>query len=312
MPHGHPLVREALTLVGIDGGIEIASMADIPSKGSGLGSSSTYTVGLLNALYAYRNQFASKEKLARQACEIEIDRCGEPIGKQDQYAAAYGGLNLIRFHPDDSVSVDPVICKPSLLREMEDSTLVFFTGRTRSASAVLANQSAAMKTSDRRALMRRMVELAFEMKEQLESGTLDHLGDLLDENWRLKAQLTAGTGKKFRGVCLCDNVGLITAYGNDLSYADVFAGQVDAMMDEGDLLVAVSGSGNSPNVLKAIEAARRAGGNVLGVVGYDGGKMKPMCDHSVWVNSFDMQLCEDVHLMFGHMVMKTLCGSIIK
>lgn len=188
----HPLVREALDLVGIDGGIEIASMADIPSKGSGLGSSSTYTVGLLNALYAYRNQFAPKEKLASQACEIEIDRCGEPIGKQDQYAAAYGGLNLIRFHPDDSVSVDPVICKPSLLQEMEDSTLVFFTGRTRSASAVLSNQSAAMKTIDRRMLMRRMVQLAFEMKEQLESGTLEHLGNLLDENWRLKAQLTSG------------------------------------------------------------------------------------------------------------------------
>lgn len=188
----HPLVREAMNLVDIEGGIEIASMADIPSKGSGLGSSSTYTVGLLNALYAYSNRFASKEKLASQACEIEIDRCGEPIGKQDQYAAAYGGLNLIRFHPDDSVSVDPVICKPSLLQEMEDSILVFFTGRTRSASAVLANQSAAMCMADRRVLMRRMVQLAFEMKEQLESGTLEHLGNLLDENWRLKAQLTSG------------------------------------------------------------------------------------------------------------------------
>lgn len=188
----HPLVREALQVVGIRGGIEIASMADIPSKGSGLGSSSTYTVGLLNALYAYRNQFASKETLARQACEIEIDRCGEPIGKQDQYAAAYGGLNLIRFHPDDSVSVDPVICKPNLLQLLEDSTLVFFTGRTRSASAVLAKQSAAMQVTDRRALMRRMVQLAFEMKEQLESGTLDSFGDLLDENWRLKSQLTSG------------------------------------------------------------------------------------------------------------------------
>ena len=120
------------------------------------------------------------------------------------------------------------------------------------------------------------------------------------------------TGKKFRGVSLCDNVGLITAFGNDLSYADVFAGQLDALMDEGDLLVAISGSGNSPNVLKAIEAARLAGGTVLGVVGYDGGKMLPMCDHSVWVQSFDMQLCEDVHLMFGHMVMKTLCGYEIK
>lgn len=188
----HPLVREALDVVGIEGGIEIASMADIPSKGSGLGSSSTYTVGLLNALYAYRNQFASKETLARQACEIEIERCGEPIGKQDQYAAAFGGLNLIRFHPDDSVSVDPVICKPSLLQELEDSTLVFFTGRTRSASAVLAKQSAAMQATDRRALMRRMVQLAFEMKEQLESGTLANFGDLLDENWRLKSQLTSG------------------------------------------------------------------------------------------------------------------------
>jgi D-glycero-alpha-D-manno-heptose-7-phosphate kinase len=188
----HPIVREALDLVGIEGGIEIASMADIPSKGSGLGSSSTYAVGLLNALYAYQNQFSSKENLAQKACEIEINRCGEPIGKQDQYAAAYGGFNLIRFHPDNTVSVDPVICTPTLLQELEDSTLVFFTGRTRSASAILVNQSAAMQQADRRLLMRRMVELAFEMKDQLESSTLDYFGDLLDENWRLKAQLTSG------------------------------------------------------------------------------------------------------------------------
>lgn len=120
------------------------------------------------------------------------------------------------------------------------------------------------------------------------------------------------TGRKFRGVCLCDNMGLITAYGNDLSYADVFSGQVDALMDEGDLLIALSGSGNSANVLRAVDAAHRAGGKVLGIVGYDGGKLMPMCDHSVWVHSFDMQLCEDVHLMFGHMVMKTLCVSPIK
>ena len=120
------------------------------------------------------------------------------------------------------------------------------------------------------------------------------------------------TGKKFRGICLCDNVGLITAYGNDLSYADVFSGQIDALMDEGDLLIAVSGSGNSPNMLRAAEAARLAGGRVLGVVGYDGGRLMSLCDHCVWVPSFDMQLCEDVHLMFGHMVMKALCGHPIK
>ena len=188
----HPLVREALKLLEIHGGIEIASMADIPSKGSGLGSSSSYTVGLLNALYAYKNQFTSKATLARQACEIEIDRCGEPIGKQDQYAAAYGGMNLIRFHPDESVSVDPVICAPALLRTLEDSTLVFFTGRTRSASAVLARQQKALQLPDRKPLMRRMAQLAFELKSELESGTLDNFGDLLDENWRLKTQLSAG------------------------------------------------------------------------------------------------------------------------
>ncbi len=188
----HPLVREALDVVGVENGIEIASMADIPSKGSGLGSSSSYTVGLLNALYAYRNMFASKDKLAREACEIEIDRCKEPIGKQDQYAAAFGGINLIRFHPNESVSVDPIICKPELMDEMEDSILVFFTGRTRSASEVLSSQSVAMRSDDRRALMRRMVQLAFDMKEQLERGSLEYIGEMLDENWRLKSQLSKG------------------------------------------------------------------------------------------------------------------------
>jgi D-glycero-alpha-D-manno-heptose-7-phosphate kinase len=188
----HPLVREALSLAGIDGGVEIASMADIPAKGSGLGSSSTYTVGLLNALFAYKNEYVSKESLAHMACEIEIDRCKEPIGKQDQYAAAYGGLNLIRFHPDDSVSVDPVICQPKTIQTLEESILVFYTGRTRSASAVLAKQSAGMEQVNRRQLMQRMVSLAFELKRELESGSLANVGAILDENWRLKIQMAEG------------------------------------------------------------------------------------------------------------------------
>jgi D-sedoheptulose 7-phosphate isomerase len=120
------------------------------------------------------------------------------------------------------------------------------------------------------------------------------------------------TGRQFRGISLCDNIGVITAYGNDISYDEVFAGQLKALLDEGDLLIAISGSGNSPNVLKAVEYANAHGGDTLAVVGYDGGKLKPMARHSVHVPSFDMQLCEDVHLMFGHMVMKTLCGSAIK
>jgi D-glycero-alpha-D-manno-heptose-7-phosphate kinase len=188
----HPLVREALSMLAISGGIEIASMADIPSRGSGLGSSSSFTVALLNALYAYKNQYVSKEVLAQQACEIEITRCGEPIGKQDQYAAAYGGLNLIQFHPDETVSIDPVICKAETIKRIEQSTLVFFTGRTRSASSVLQSQSDAMNGDSRRSLVRRMVELAFQLKRELEFGDVDSFGQILDENWRLKSQLTTG------------------------------------------------------------------------------------------------------------------------
>jgi D-sedoheptulose 7-phosphate isomerase len=120
------------------------------------------------------------------------------------------------------------------------------------------------------------------------------------------------TGRPFRGVSLCDNVGLITAYGNDFSYDNVFSGQLAAIADEGDLLIAISGSGNSTNILKAVEYANEYGINTLGVIGYDGGKLMPMVKHAFLVPSFDMQLCEDVHLMFGHMVMKTLCGIGIK
>jgi D-sedoheptulose 7-phosphate isomerase len=120
------------------------------------------------------------------------------------------------------------------------------------------------------------------------------------------------TGNKFRGISLCDNIGLITAYGNDLSYDEVFAGQAKAILDEGDLLVAISGSGNSTNVIKAVEYANSIGAVTLAIVGYDGGKLMPLAQHSVWVPSMDMQLCEDVHFMFGHLVMKSLCGSEIR
>ena len=120
------------------------------------------------------------------------------------------------------------------------------------------------------------------------------------------------TGKKLRGFSLCDNVGLITAYGNDLSYELIFSEQVNTLMDEGDLLIVISGSGNSPNILKAIEAAKKIGSKVLGVLGCDGGKALPLCDESYHVPSWDMQICEDIHLSFGHMVMKTICNESIK
>ena len=115
-------------------------------------------------------------------------------------------------------------------------------------------------------------------------------------------------GGKFRGFCLNDNIGLITAYANDVNYDSVFSGQLESILDENDLLIGVSGSGNSNNVINAIEYANKLGADTLGLVGYDGGKISKMVNNCVHVPSFDMQICEDLHLMFGHFVMKSLCG----
>jgi galactokinase/mevalonate kinase-like predicted kinase len=136
----HELIREALNLTGISGGIEITSISDVPSQGTGLGSSSSYTVGLLNALYAYTGKLVSAERLADEACRIEIDLCGKPIGKQDQYIAAYGGMQHIQFNPDDSVFVDPLPCHRELREQLQSSLLMLYTGLTRSANDVLSEQ----------------------------------------------------------------------------------------------------------------------------------------------------------------------------
>lgn len=189
----HPLVREALKLTGIQGGIEITSVADIPAKGTGLGSSSSFTVGLLHALHAHSERHASAEQLARECCEIEIERCQEPIGKQDQYAAAYGGLNHIRFLPDDSVIVEPIICKRETLGQMQDRMLVFYTGLTRSASEVLRRQQTSLRGGRKKQnAMKRMVQLADELKVQLQRNNAEALGEIIHENWELKRSLSEG------------------------------------------------------------------------------------------------------------------------
>lgn len=189
----HPLVREALKLTGIQGGIEITSVADIPAKGTGLGSSSSFTVGLLHALHAHSERHASAEQLARECCEIEIERCQEPIGKQDQYAAAYGGLNHIRFLPDDSVIVEPIICKRETLAQMQDRMLVFYTGLTRSASEVLRRQQTSLRGGRKKQnAMKRMVQLADELKVQLQRNNAEALGEIIHENWELKRSLSEG------------------------------------------------------------------------------------------------------------------------
>jgi len=189
----HQLVREAMKLLKIDGGMEITSVADIPGRGSGLGSSSSFTVGLLHALHAYAERYASAEQLAREACEIEIERCGEPIGKQDQYAAAFGGLNYIRFNEDDSVSVEPILCKRETLRTIQDNILVFYTGITRSASDVLKHQQSAVASEKKKqSVMRKMVALAEQMKSELQRNRAGAFGEIIHEGWLLKKSLTSG------------------------------------------------------------------------------------------------------------------------
>lgn len=189
----HELIREALKRVGLDRGIEITSISDIPSQGTGLGSSSSYTVGLLNALYAYVGMHVGAERLAREACQIEIEICGKPIGKQDQYIAAYGGLQFIRFNPDESVFVDPVICSTETKRRLQQRLLLLYTGLTRSADEILEEQQYNTHTDrERRLHLRQMVGLAHEMQRALSRNDLDSFGALLHEGWELKKRLASG------------------------------------------------------------------------------------------------------------------------
>ncbi len=188
----HPLVKATLAEVGITGGVEITTIADIPSAGTGLGSSSSFTVGLINALSAYKGKYRSSGDLGRLSCEIEIERCGAPIGKQDQYAAAYGGFNLIEFKSDDSVVVSPVIMPRDRQKQLQDNLLMFYTGRTRSASELLHKQDQALKAVSKDKAMQRMVELCYVMRDELITGNIDFAGEALHEGWMLKKTLADG------------------------------------------------------------------------------------------------------------------------
>jgi D-glycero-alpha-D-manno-heptose-7-phosphate kinase len=187
----HRIVKATLGKLELDGGIEITSVADIPSRGSGLGSSSSFTVGLLHALYAYQGRYKPKLELGREACEVEIDLCGEPIGKQDQYAAAAGGLNIIKFYPDETVTVEPVIAPPGVTDTIESELIMFYTGIVRSASGVLKQQSEAVASdAAKKQALRRMTELVDVLRDEISGGNTDALGEILHENWMLKKGLT--------------------------------------------------------------------------------------------------------------------------
>jgi len=189
----HPIVREGMGMLGLQGGLEITSVADIPSRGTGLGSSSSFAVGLMHALHAIEGRHVSSGQLADEACRIEIEMCGEPIGKQDQYAAAFGGLNYIQFHQDGSVQVDPIVLSPGSREKLNRNLLMFYTGITRSASEILANQSRALADQGKKAeAMHRMVVYAAELRDALCTGDFDAMGYILHENWLLKQSITNG------------------------------------------------------------------------------------------------------------------------
>ncbi len=478
----HELIREALRKTGITEGVEITTMGDIPSAGSGLGSSSTVTVGALHALYTFLGENVSPERLACEACEIEIDTLGKPIGVQDQYIAAYGGFRFMEFMPGGQILVEDVPLHPRLKQQLDDNLLLFFTGVTRQAETILTEQQA--NINDRLPILREMRSLAYAARDELRSGNLDAVGSLMHGNWKLKKQLAsrissdtidemyaaarragalggkitgAGGGgflllyvpqekqsavrtslnglrelpfqlepdgskvifyyqrtltrahaptrlgreesdlqwptlvhehqhplpeievdsegerisirnyigelqsvlnalpltaiiktvrilhaarlnqrqvfilgnggsastaehfvcdlakntKKdgwphFRAMGLTDNMAVFSAYANDEGYENVFAEALANLVQPGDVVLGISTSGNSPNVIKAIEFAKKVGATTIGFTGLDGGQLGELVDLNIHVPSDCIEQVEDVHLMLEHMIITTL------
>jgi len=183
----HELVREAMKITGVEHGVEITMLADVPSEGSGLGSSSSITVGLLNALYMYQGEQVPAERLAREACEIEIERCSKPIGVQDQYIAAYGNLRTFRFRASGQVEVERIPLSDTQKRVLGSNLLLFFTAKTRKSSVILTEQKAHI--ADRMTVLRRLKQYAIEAKGCIGEGRFDEVGRILKESREFKKQM---------------------------------------------------------------------------------------------------------------------------
>jgi D-glycero-alpha-D-manno-heptose-7-phosphate kinase len=198
----HPIFREALKMVGINKNIELHSTADVPSS-SGLGSSSCFTVALMNALHCYKGEYLSKLRLAEEACQIEIDLLGEPIGKQDQYMAAFGGLTCLTFEKDGNVLVEPLHLNEDVLEELESNLLFFFTGKERSASEILKEQDDKSKQNDTAMVnnLHQIKDIGFKTRECLEKGDVDMLGELLHAHWETKKKRSQKMSDPFIDEC---------------------------------------------------------------------------------------------------------------
>jgi len=450
----HPLIRECFLKTGVKSNIEFASFSDIPSSGSGLGSSSAFAVGLLKALYIHKDITKTNYDLAKEACDIEINRLKEPIGKQDQYACAVGGLNLIKFNEDESVKVEPVNISRKLTEELQGNMVMLFTGITRQASSVLSDQKEEMKKENKIKTMVKMRDLAFELKDSLSEGNLNSFGEILNKGWLLKKSLASGISNKsiddyynkalkagalggkilgaggggfflfycpkekqanlinslglrqmpfefeqsgsriiymrtdemntldsiydasdsihefsekysgylgelfskidhdvvekiidsfieaerngktiyfmgnggsaaiathfacdigkgtktankmFKAISLADNLSMFTAYANDLGYEHVFSKQLENTLEKGDIVVCISSSGNSKNVINAAEYAKTVGAKTISFVGFDGGKLKEISDICLWIPSHlgEYEIVEDIHDVVHHLI----------
>ena len=186
----HRIFRQCLNDFNLKG-VELSSMADIPA-GTGLGSSSTFTVALLHLLHTYKGEYVSKYKLAKDACAVEIEKLGEPIGKQDQFAAAFGGLKFYEFLPNGFVNVEPIIMAPESYKKLENNLMMFYLGGTHSASAILKEQSQNVKSVDKAEVQKKMCDIARQLKVELQNNNVDAMGELLHENWILKRSLASG------------------------------------------------------------------------------------------------------------------------
>lgn len=193
----HPIIREAFRLHDVGPSTEIMSLADIPA-GTGLGSSGSFTVGLLRAVHAWGRKYVEPGGVAEEACHLEMDILGQPVGKQDQYIASYGGLACIELHPDGKVDVSPLKVSSDTIHELENQLLMFFTGYTRNASAVLKDQKTRSESGDAAMLqnLHYIKRLGTEIKTALEAGDVALFGRLMDEHWRQKLQRSPDTSNE--------------------------------------------------------------------------------------------------------------------
>lgn len=198
----HPILREAIKLLGIEGGIEIFSMADIPA-GFGLGSSGSFTVALLNALHTYKKEPVTQRQLAEEACHIEIDLLKEPIGKQDQYISAFGGVTCFTFNTKGEVFIEPLRIMDEALHQLENNLVFFYTAMERSASEVLSQQDERSKNNETEIVtsLHRIKEIGLESKRLLEEGYLDEFGELMDVHWQTKKKLSSKVSNPFIEEC---------------------------------------------------------------------------------------------------------------